>query len=446
MLKSSQKNILPVYIRSSNLLLFVFAAAFLPRIFDNLGAPSTINFAHFALLPFAFAVTIITTKVKNRTQIINTQLILVGLAILLAVMVASALLNNAGIINVFVSFMLLAEPFLFLTAFICLPFSPERYQRFRAWLIGIMGFHLVLALIQKLLLTIGIMKVQSMTPADNVQGVFYLSGGGHVVGASVSLSFALYLLFSTKKLPLWMRIGIFLGAIFQLLAADAKQVLAVFMLAWVILIFTNFKNLQTTLKYIISAIVVTLFLAWCIYNLPMFRAFNTWIRPGYYGPDGIATQLKLYAFHAIHSYYESPWNWLLGLGPGHTVGRLGGWMLQKYDYLLLPLGATVHPVSAEVFDYWRSTWLDSSFFSPLFGWVAIWGDFGFLGLVAYLYLSSLVWTRLCFDDFSRFLLLTVMIHGCIFTQMEEPGYMLSVACLIGLRWQDYRFKENFSQI
>ena len=280
-----------------------------------------------------------------------------------------------------------------------------------------------------------------MTPADNVQGVFYLSGSGHVVGASVSISFALYVLVSAKNFPLWIRISIIIGAFYQLLVADAKQVLVVCILAWIILIFTNFRNLQTTLKYTITAIVIILFLAWCIQNLPMFRAFNTWIRPGYYGTDGIATQLKIYAFHAIHSYYESPWNWLLGLGPGHTVGRLGGWMLQKYDYLLLPLGATVHPVSTEVFDYWRSTWLDSSFFSPLFGWVAIWGDFGFLGLFAYLYLSFLVWTRLCLDDFSRFLLLTVMIHGFIFTQMEDPGYMLSVTCLIGLRWQDFRFKE-----
>lgn len=75
-------------------------------------------------------------------------------------------------------------------------------------------------------------------------------------------------------------------------------------------------------------------------------------------------------------------------------------------------------------------------FSPLFGWAGIWGNLGFLGLAAYLYLSFLVWRKLCLDDFSKFLLLSVFAFGLIFSQMEEPGYMLFVATIIGLQWQE----------
>ena len=66
-------------------------------------------------------------------------------------------------------------------------------------------------------------------------------------------------------------------------------------------------------------------------------------------------------------------------------------------------------------------------FSPLFGWAGIWGDLGWFGLGTYLYLGFIVWRNLCLDDFSRFLVLTVVVYGFFLTQMEEPGFMLTIA-------------------
>lgn len=79
-------------------------------------------------------------------------------------------------------------------------------------------------------------------------------------------------------------------------------------------------------------------------------------------------------------------------------------------------------------------------FCPLYGWAGIWGDLGLVGLGTYLYLAFLVWKHLCLDDFSKFLLLSVAMFGLIFTQMEEPGFMLYTSSLIALRWHEQRLK------
>ncbi len=185
---------------------------------------------------------------------------------------------------------------------------------------------------------------------------------------------------------------------------------------------------------------------WAVKNLNIvgFDSFRYWInRTDIYGPDGEAN-IKFAGIRFILSSYNSSLNWLFGLGPGHTIGRLGGWVLREYQTLLIPLGATINPVSEQAVLALRGSWLalSSSFFSPLFSWGGIWGDLGLLGLATYLYLGLVVWTRLCINDFSKLLILTVVIVGFILTQMEEPGYMLSVASLIGLQWQEQRIAST----
>ncbi|BAZ65652.1 hypothetical protein NIES4106_03920 [Fischerella sp. NIES-4106] len=425
------------YIKNSLLILLAFATAFFPRILNSIGFPSPINFVHFVIVPIACGIVVTKTKVRNKNQISIAKAVLVSFLILLGTMTASAFLNKAGLINIFLSLMLLSEPFLVLLAIICIPISQEKFKKFRVWILRFGCFHIFLAIAQHFLITIGRLRVTEMQPTDNVQGVFYLTGSGHVVAASVSMCFGLYYLISAKTAPIWLRLSVIVAAFFQLLFADAKQVLLVWLLAWFILILIKLQDLRKTIQYLIAAILICYGLWWCIGNVEAFAAFNTWIRPGLYGPDGEATLLKLAPIRIIPTFYKSSLNWLLGLGPGHTVGRLGGWMLKDYSSLLKPLGATIHPASQAVWDAWSETaWLDSSFFAPLWGWAGIWGDFGFLGLGAYLYLASIVWYRICLDDFCKFTMLTVLIYGFIFTQLEEPGYMLSMAMLIGMRWHE----------
>jgi len=429
------------YIKSSGLILFAFATAFFPRILQSAGVPAAINFLHFIVVPLSCYIVITKTKVKDKNQISIVKALLTGILILMGVMTASALLNKAGIINIFLDWILLAEPFLLLLAIISIPMSSESYTKFRLWILGFVYLHIFLAICQKILMDFGFLYTGRMTLEDNVQGVFYLSGAGHVVGASVSMSFGLYYLINAKKSPFLFRISVFAAAFMQLLFADAKQTLLVFILAWLLLILFKIEDIKATLQYLIAAILAGCLFIWCLQNVPAFAAFNGWIRPEIYAPDGEATILKTQAFKIIPSYYISPFNWLLGLGPGHTIGRLGGWMIHDYGSIVVPLGATSHPASEAVWATWRGYWLDSSLFAPLFGWAGIWGDLGFLGLGVYLYLGWITWRYLCLDDFSRFMILTVMIFGLIYTQMEEPGYMLSIACLIALRWHEKQISK-----
>ena len=73
--------------------------------------------------------------------------------------------------------------------------------------------------------------------------------------------------------------------------------------------------------------------------------------------------------------------------------------------------------------------------------MGLWGDLGIVGIGAYLYLGFIAWQKVCVDDFGRFLLLSTASFGWILTQMEEPGHMLTVACLLALQWQTVREKQ-----
>ena len=427
------------YIQNSTLILLAFATAFFPRVIESAGAPAIINFLHFVTIPFTCGSALLKSRTKNRKQIAIVWSIISGLFLLLTVMFASALLNNAGVINVILDFLLLGEPVILLLATIVIPMMPKNLEKFRTWLIRCGFINLFLAFGQYILFVILRRHPKPGNP-DYIQGVFYHSGAGHVVSASVSLTFSLYYLASAKTVPLWVRLAVAFAAFVHMLISDAKQVIAVFLVAGMLLLLTKLKDVGEAIKYLSGAIALAFIFIWCTQNIPALDGFNTWARPEIYGSEGEATLLKTASLRIIPSYFESPLNWLLGLGPGHTVGRLGGWMLDIYWNLLEPLGATQHPASSAVWAAVGASWLgdQSSMFSPLFGWAGIWGDLGFLGLGAYLFLAWLVWRYLCLDDLSRFLLLTIFVFGLIFSQMEEPGYMLFMATILALRWHEHQ--------
>ncbi|MDB9527385.1 hypothetical protein PN498_15405 [Oscillatoria sp. CS-180] len=427
------------FVRSSILLLLAFASAFFSRLLDSAGAPSPINFLHFATVPVAAYYAITKSRTKLFRQISISQQLLFSLLTFLCILIISAIFNDAGIINVVLSYLLWVEAYFFLCAIICLPLSEESFAFLRKWLIRFSVFHIGLALLQKVLLDLGIMRTGAMNILqDNIQGVFYLSGGGHVVGASVSISFAIYC-FTQTDMPRF-RYAALIAAITQIVVADAKQVIFVALVSWVILILTKITDVKKIFMYGASATVGSLVLWWCAYNVEAFRGFRTWIRPEIYGPEGEATLLKSASIRIINSYVqeEGIWGWLFGLGPGHTVDRLGGWMIPKYQSLLAPLGVTEHPASSEIWDAVYASWLGgkSSMFNPLFGWAGLWGDAGYVGLLAYFVILWVIWTKCCTDDVTKFLLLTICVNGLIFAQMQEPGFMLYTVLLMGIRWQE----------
>jgi hypothetical protein len=424
------------YITNLHLTLFGLGTALFPRVLTGLKFPSMINFLHFLAIPLACISVLNSSRSKEPKQLALTKRLLIGLFILLIIVCASALINQAGIINAVLDYLLLAEPFILILTIVCMPMIWQTYHSFRAWLLQAMLTNTIFAYVQKYIFHME--KLPGLE--DNIKGLFIGQGSGHVVGGSVAMTFAVYYLINARNKPLWFRIGIICLCINQVLISDTKQVLVTFMVAYLLSFFLNSKDIKKTLIYLLIGILVSCGFYWAIYNFDFLSAYRTWIRPEIYAGDGEATLLKFATFRIVPHYYHSPLNWLLGLGPGHTVGRLGGWMLYNYWDLLSPLGATVHQASQDIWGVVGKSWLgdQSSFFSPLFGWAGIWGDLGFLGLGTYFYLAILVWQYVCTTDVSRYLMITLFLFGTIFSQLEEPGYTLVVAGLIGLDWQAKR--------
>jgi hypothetical protein len=419
-----------MFIRSSVVVLWALGIAFFPRVVQALGMPSMVNFIHFAIVPLACLITVPQVRTQIR-KLISLELFIGSLA-LLAVMIVSTFLNDAGLINLVVDYLLLVEPFLLLLAIVSIPVSLASLKRFQSWVFGFAWINLLFALVQG-----PILRLNLQNP-DYVKGVFLNQGSGHVVGASVSMTFAIYY-FAVAKRPLWLRALVILAALVHTMFSDAKQVLAVFLAALLVLLFTRLKEVGQVLRYLIVALTFVGLLIWAANTI--FPGLATWadidtLMEGY--------ELKQSVVPIVSSYYHSPLNWWFGLGPGHTVGRLGGWMIREYADLLNPLGVTSSPATNAVWKAVANHWLGdkSSMYSPLFGWAGIWGDLGFLGLAAYLYLCGVVWVRLCWDDLSRFIVLTVVIFGLIFSQLEEPGYMLFVFALIALHWQEHQVQKE----
>jgi len=424
------------YVTNSNLTLFGIGTALFPRVLTALKIPSPINFLHFVAIPVACGSVLLHSRSKDAKQVAISKRLLTSLFLFLVVVFASALLNEAGVINAILDYLLLAEPFILILTIVSIPMTTESYQSFRKWILQAALINMLFAYIQKYIFRMD--KLIGLE--DNIKGLFIGQGAGHVLGGSVAMTFAVYYFATAKTKPLWFRIAIFLACFNHILISDTKQVLLSFIVGYVLLYLINVKDLGKTLMYLILGTVFLSGFLWACYNIEALQPYTVWIRPEIYGSDGEATLLKFATFRLVPQHFHSPLNWLLGLGPGHTVGRLGGWMLETYWNLLGPLGATIHPVSLEIWRTVAASWLgdQSSLFSPLFGWAGVWGDLGPLGLAAYFYMAFLVWRDVCVSELSKYLILTVFAFGLVFSQLEEPGYSLFVATMIGLGWQDHK--------
>jgi len=431
------------YISSSNLVILSLAAAFFPRVLMMLKIPSAINFLHFILVPLAWGVSMATTRTKDLKQLSLTRSILMALWILLLVEFTSAILNEAGWINAVLHFLLFAEPFMLIVAIICIPTTEERVKHLRFWILGFGFINLGFALIQKFILkwdTCGC-SPGGWGDGDAIKGVFLNQGAGHVVGGSVSASLAVYYYVTATNRPLWMRIGVIFLTFIHIIVSDTKQVLAICLVSFVLLALSNVKDITKVILYLTGIGIFGAVFSWAVQTFEFLEPYLTWARPELYGPDGDATNFKQFGIKTMLEHMHSPWNWWFGLGPGHTIDRLGGWMIRDYNDLLVPLGATQTTIATETWMKVGASWLgnSSTMFSPFWGWAAIWGDLGFIGLGAFLYVWFLTW-QFC-DEMSRFQILTIFVNGLIFTQMQEPGYMIYVAALIGLRWQELNRDE-----
>lgn len=418
-------------LESSSLILFTLATAIFPRVITAVGAPAVTNFLHFA-----FIIAIITLLIP-KIQSYAAKKIAFGLLGLLGLIAFSALVNSGGVINVILDFLLLAEPFMLLLAIVSIRMSRHRVEQFEFSLIFFAVIHITFAYFQFFVLGLG------HDDPDQIKGVFLGMGAGHHVGGAVALTAGTYIFISSKVCSIWVRAFTTIACFGEVVLSDAKQVLAVFFVALVSMIFIKLNNIGKVLHYFVITIVAIGVLIWVAKTI--FPALAL-ILDSDRLTEGLNTKFSV--FPIIASYYNSSLNWFFGLGPGHTIGRLG-WLIPDYKEYLQPLGVTTTPVFDFIFNfqeqnYFTNSKTGSSFYSPLFSWAGVWGDLGVLGLGAYLYLWCLVWFQLCLDDLSKFFLITIFIFGIVFSWMEEPGYMLFVISLIGLQWQKHQSRQDNS--
>ena len=425
-----------------NLIILAFWVVFYSRIVATTIHFSLLNLLHFIVIPLVCVVALSTTRTRDSKQIALCFSLLSGLSILFGITIASAILNQAGSINAIVSFMMLGEPFIFLLAIACIPMSIGSVIKVRNSLYWAVGINFVLAAIQKPLIDSGRLFAGGLDGTDGCGGVFFVSGAGNYVSATVSLVFALYFFFRDRE-RLWIKFAVGFAALFHIFFSDSKQIMLAYGVAWALLILINIQDIVKTLKLVIVFLCVGFIGIWLVQNVEALSAYTSWARPELYGSDGLAWYAKFYSIRSILAHYQSPLNWLFGLGPGHTVSRLGAWFLRDFAAILDPLGSTRTTLGPDAMNFVANFWLTSgsSLFSPIFGWAGIWGDLGLLGLGAYLYLGYLVWKYFGLDNSLKVTLSSVFVMGLIFTQMEEPGYMLTIAYLLGLSWQEKRLKQ-----
>ncbi len=406
-----------IKLRYSSLMAFLFVLVMLPRPLVALGAPTMVNFLHFpvvALLSFIIALNIKTVESKK---------LILGIAGFVTMVVFSAIYNYAGYINIILDVLILVEPFLFLVGMTAVEWKPVSISAFRRCLIFVGILHIFMAFYQRIILGLW---------GDDVEGLFVNMGAGSHLAGAVALAFGLYL-FSMREFSSVIRVCVFIACILVLILSDAKQVILVSLLSLVLLSLFKMKNYKVTLSYLATLIV---FGGLGYYTILLMYPSLTWLNPEIMV---MAIEQKLSVFGIIVNSFDSIGGWFFGLGPGHSIGRLA-WMLPEYQYLM-DLGATISYVTQDIIDANQSNWMSnsitgSSLFSLMFSWAGIFGDFGFAGLLAYLYVWFLVWKYYSQADLSRFFVLGILIFGAVFSWIEEPGYILFIMAIIGLSWQE----------
>jgi hypothetical protein len=263
---------------------------------------------------------------------------------------------------------------------------------------------------------------------DRVQGTFTGMGAGHHVLGALALIGALWLLHSFPLRPRWLKWPLAAGLAPLVVLSDSKQPILAFLLAFIVLRAAKVRRVASAAR--LGGQTVLLLAG-------IYGALRWFGSHGYFHMiptvvQGFANKLRV--FPILVERFDSPANWVFGIGPGHGVSRMGGWLLDNYWNVLEPLGATRTDVAQIA---WRASEpyaALSSFFAALISWAGIFGDVGLAGLGVYAALLWLTYERLCVDELSRLLLLATVLLGFFFEWLEAYNFMLFVVAVIAQRW------------
>ncbi len=418
----------------SQIIIYIISFAMLSRVFSFAGLPSAVNFIHFPLVLILSAVILTKNKSTAVRQFLHLAIFFLGIITL------SAYINNTGIANIILDFMILMEPLLMVFCIFSLKWSEKSIRRFRFWILFITTLHLAFILFQYFIL--GHID-------DDVVGILLGMGAGSHLSGAIAMSAAIYFILNVrgscnkhlvKQVPYFIFAALLISSV---IFSDAKQVFAVFLMALMAVMLFTLSDLKKTFFILVT----TLSFIFILYeaSITVFPALQTWAKVDVL-EEGLLQKLSV--FNVITSFFDSFLNYLFGYGPGHTVGRLA-MLLPDYSSQLAGLGVTTSPITSVAWaehqgHYMSNSITGSSMFALFFSWAGVFGDLGFLGLSVYIYMYYMVWKMVSVDEFSKFLLLTIFIFGWVFQWMEEPQYMLFIMSLIGLRWQEIQLSNRLS--
>ncbi|MBN2980267.1 MULTISPECIES: hypothetical protein [Cohnella] len=406
------------------ILMFSLILAFYSRIVTAVGVPGVFNFVHYAF--FAIIATFVLLNIQTKAAYpIYMMLFLLSGSIAL-----SAVNSGAGAINFVLEFVMLSQPFVLLYIMVNREWSEHHISSLRQFFFVFALINAAFAFVEYFAL--GLRK-------DDVKGVFLNMGAGHHVAGAIALSSIIYALTHIKSIKL--KAGFILVQLLVTAFVDNKQTLVVFMISLALLTVFNFYSVKRMMIYLLT-LSGLVGIVWVMMET-VFPQLADWAD---YDKSFQGLLAKLQVFDIIHSYHQSFKDGLFGLGPGHTVGRLAQIMPDYYGFLS-QLGATIHPATSYIWEVQQADWITnsqtgSSMWSLLFSWMGVYGDLGLLGLIIYITMWFFVYRKLCFNNYSKFLVITIVIHGAVFQWMEEPAYMLFVVGLIGLMYLEQMKKKN----
>jgi hypothetical protein len=238
---------------------------------------------------------------------------------------------------------------------------------------------------------------------------------------------------SLKARPIWL-----LGAAVLFLVAvlaDAKQVIIGFLPA-LLLVLLSLMRLRWTRVVVVLPFLAVLILGAFSYYQPLQVVLDwVFISRGVYG--------KLQAFFIIAARLSSNvGRWLLGLGPGNSVSRVALMGLEAFvkpgsPVALLGLRSAFTTLDIQVLT--ASSWLfsSSSVWSGVSSLLGLLGDLGLAGLGLYIWMYWRIWPRLQSpavwqSSVARGVLLMCGLLSVMYAWLEEPGFTLPAALVVGL--------------
>jgi hypothetical protein len=399
-------------------------AATLSRLLVTTGlAHGIVNFFHF---PLALGAALVAaTRGKPHAPLARS--IAIVLAALLSVSFFSWLINGGELLRPLLGWLVFSEPLLIIYAVIKTPFSAGKTKLLwkLALLISIAQFPPAL------------WQAASVALGDPVQGTFIGTGAGAHLAGAVALIGTLICVAKGFSAPTiktkasWLIGGVLLFIVSVL--ADAKQAIIAFLPALVLVVLAS-APIRLSSALIGFPILASVVLGSFSYYQPFLMAIDwTMIGRGALG--------KAQAFAVIAGKMEGGLGgWILGLGPGNSVSRVALMGIYvKPDSPVYLLGLAPPPVTQELWALTFSNWLfaSSSVWSGISSWLGLFGDLGLAGIGLYIFIFWKLWKSLAGHrrwktTLAKAVMIMAAVLGLMYSWLEEPGFTLLVALLVGL--------------